>query len=98
MIKVPGNGPVIDNVGNYINIESSVLIIIGLLLCIVIAFTVGLIVQWFVRLAFSFNPGNTLKYWGGIWGGFAITAILYFLLIKGAKGSARISADALKYI
>jgi hypothetical protein len=51
-----------------------------------------------VRLAFSFNQGKTLKYWGGIWGGFAITSILYFLLIKGAKGSTLISADALEYI
>jgi len=98
MVKTTGSDPGIDSIGNYINIESSVLIIIGIFLSIVIAFTVGLIVQWVVRLAFSFDHGRTLKYWGGIWGGFAITAILYFLLIKGAKGSTIISADILNYI
>ena len=42
--------------------------------------------------------GRSLKYWAGIWGGFAITAILFFLLIKGAKGSTLVSADMLEYI
>jgi hypothetical protein len=36
----------------------SLLIIVGIFLSIVIAFNVGLIVQWFVRLAFSFNQGS----------------------------------------
>ncbi len=98
MMKVTGADSGTDSIGNYINIESSVLIIIGIFLSIVIAFNVGLIVQWFVRLAFSFNQETTLKYWGGIWGGFAITAILYFLLIKGAKGSTLISPETLEYI
>ncbi len=97
-MKVAGAESGTDSIGNYINIESSVLIIVGIFLSIVIAFNVGLIVQWFVRLAFSFNQGTTLKYWVGIGGGFAITAILYFLLIKGAKGSTLISPEALDYI
>ncbi len=98
LMKVAGTESGTDSIGNYINIESSVLIIIGIFLSIVIAFNIGFLVQWFVRLAFSFNQGTTLKYWGGIWGGFALTAILYFLLIKGAKGSTLISAEALDYI
>lgn len=98
MLKVAGSDSEIDSIGNYINIESSVLIILGIFLSIVIAFTVGLIIQWFLRLAFSFNQGATLKFWGGLWGGIAITAILYFLLIKGAKGSTLISAESLDYI
>jgi len=82
-------------VGEFINVESSVLIIAGIFLSVVIAFTVGTIVQWIVRLAFSFNRKRTHKYWTGVWGGFAITAILYFLLIKGAKGSTLISENML---
>ncbi len=74
------------------------MIIIGIFLLVVIAFSVGMIVQWIVRLAFSFNVKKTYKYWTGIWGGFAITAILFFLLIKGAKGSSLVSPDMLTYI
>ena len=85
-------------VGDFININSSVMIIVGIFLSVVIAFSVGLIIQWMVRLLFSFNVKKTAKYWTGLWGGFAITAILYFLLIKGAKGSTLISADTLALI
>ena len=88
----------IHKVSDFINVESSVMIIVGIFLSVVIAFSVGMIVQWFVRLAFSFNVKKTFKYWTGIWGGFAITAILFFLLIKGAKGSTLISAEMLANI
>jgi len=88
----------IHQVSDYINVNSSVMIIVGIFLSVVIAFSVGMIVQWIVRLAFSFNVKKTFKYWTGIWGGFAITAILFFLLIKGAKGSTLISADMLESI
>ncbi len=82
----------------YINIGSSLMIIIGIFLSIVIAFNAGLIIQWIVRIAFSFNVRNSSKYLSSIWGGFAITSILYFLIIKGAKGSTLVSTDALDYI
>jgi len=85
-------------VSDYINVESSVMIIVGIFLSVVIAFSVGMIIQWIVRLAFSFNVKKTFKYWTGVWGGFAITAILFFLLIKGAKGSTLISAEMLATI
>jgi phosphate/sulfate permease len=96
--KITKSDSVANTVGTYINIESSVMIIVGIFLSVVIAFSVGMVVMWFVRLAFSFNVKKTDKYWTGLWGGFAITAILYFLLIKGAKGSTLVSADLLFYI
>jgi len=88
----------LDSVGTFINIESSVLIVVGIFLSVIIAFNVGMIIQWIVRLAFSFNVKKSAKYWTGAWGGFAITAILYFLLIKGAKGSTLVTSEMLTYI
>jgi phosphate/sulfate permease len=96
--KVTSNDMTLDNIGTYINIESSVMIVVGIFLSVIIAFNVGLIIQWIVRLAFSFNVKGSSKYWTGLWGGFAITAILYFLLIKGAKGSTLISPEILSFI
>ncbi|MCK5066459.1 MAG: inorganic phosphate transporter [Bacteroidales bacterium] len=89
---------VVHEMSDYINVESSVMIIVGIFLSVIIAFSVGMIIQWIVRLAFSFNVKKTYKYWTGVWGGFAITAILYFLLIKGAKGSTLVSAEMLTFI
>jgi phosphate/sulfate permease len=96
--KVSRSVDKLHEVSDFINVNSSVMIIVGIFLSVVIAFSVGMIVQWIVRLAFSFNVKKTHKYWTGLWGGFAITAILYFLLIKGAKGSTLISADMLASI
>lgn len=83
---------------NYINSDSAMLIIAGIFLSVIIAFTVGLLIMGLVRFMFSFNYIKTNKYWGGIWGGFAVTAILYFLLIKGAKGSNLVGSDVLDYL
>lgn len=96
--KITRSDAIANNVGTFINVESSVMIIVGIFLSVIIAFTVGMIVQWIVRLAFSFNIKKTYKFWTGIWGGFAITAILYFLLIKGAKGSSLVTPEMLTYI
>lgn len=98
LFKVVSAVDSIHKVSDHINIESSVMIIVGIFLSVIVAFSIGMIVQWIVRLAFSFNVNKTFKYWTGLWGGFAITAILFFLLIKGAKGSTLISGDTLAYI
>ena len=75
------------NVGTFINTNKAVLIISGILLSVIVAFSVGAFVQWISRLIFSFDYSKTYKYYGAIWGSFAITAITYFILIKGIKGS-----------
>ncbi len=98
IFKMSGGAADGGGVEAYINIENSVLIIAGIFLSVVVAFNAGLIVQWIVRLVFSFNPGNSSRFWSGIWGGFAVTAILYFLLIKGAGGSTLISEGMLSFI
>jgi phosphate/sulfate permease len=79
----------------YINSGKALAIISGILLSVVIAFTIGAIVQFIARLLFSFNYKRNLKYFGAIWGGIAITAITYFILIKGANGASFMS-DATK--
>jgi hypothetical protein len=63
-------------------------IIAGILLSVVVAFTVGVIVQYLTRLLFTFDYKKNFKYFGAVWGGFAISAITYFMLIKGAKGAS----------
>ena len=98
VFKIASADAVTGGLGTYINIESSVLIVVGIFLSVIIAFSMGMIIQWIVRLAFSFNLKNSYKYWSGIWGGFAITTILYFLLIKGAKGSTLVSSEMLLFI
>ncbi len=74
--------------GEYINSDKALAIISGILLSVVIAFTAGVIVQYLTRLIFSFDYEKKMKYLGAIWGGLAIAAITYFMLVKGSKGAS----------
>ncbi|MCF8368367.1 MAG: inorganic phosphate transporter [Bacteroidales bacterium] len=85
-------------ISEYINSAKALAIISGILLSVVISFTVGAIIQYFARLLFTFNYKKKLKYFGALWGGFAITAITYFILIKGAKGASFMSEETKDYI
>ena len=98
LVKVNRLGLSVSEISNYINSAKALAIISGILLSVVIAFTVGSIVMYLTRLAFTFKYKNTFKYFGAIWGGIAITAITYFILIKGAKGSSFLSSDTTTWI
>lgn len=95
ILKTTGN---IADLGVYINTAKALAIISGILLSVIIAFTCGMIVQFFTRLIFSFNYEKNLKYFGALWGGVATTAIVYFILVKGAKGASFMTETTLKWI
>ena len=76
------------NLSDFINFSSAFTIIVGIFLSILVSFTVGAAIQYFIRLAFTFDVEKQLQKFGGIFSGVAITSITYFLLIKGVKGSA----------
>ncbi|WP_282037385.1 inorganic phosphate transporter [Saccharicrinis aurantiacus] len=86
------------SLSEYINTAKALAIISGILLSVIVAFSVGAIVQYITRLIFSFNYQNRLKYIGAVWGGVAITAITYFILIKGAKGASFMTSDTKEWI
>lgn len=68
-----------------LNTEKALSVIIGIFLSVAIAFFFGTVVQFISRMIFSFNYRHNLKWKAGVYGGVCATAIVYFLLIKGAK-------------
>ncbi|MCP9198643.1 inorganic phosphate transporter [Gramella sp. GC03-9] len=82
----------------YINTAKATEIIVGILMAVVIAFAVGAFVQYISRFIFSFQFEKKLKYFGAIFGGVSLTAILYFILIKGMKSVPFISDSMMEYI
>jgi len=68
-----------------LNTEKALSVILGIFLSVAIAFVFGTLVQFLSRMIFSFNYRSKLKWKIGIFGGICATAIIYFLLIKGAK-------------
>lgn len=68
-----------------LNTEKALSVILGIFLSVAIAFVFGTLVQFLSRVIFTFNYKSKLKWKIGIFGGLCATAIVYFLLIKGAK-------------
>lgn len=82
----------------YINIESTFSIIAGIFLSIFIAFTAGILVQYLARMVFSFQYENRLAQFGALFSGLGITSIVYFLLIKGMKGTTLFDPTFIEWI
>ena len=88
IIKITNNdNENLSAIWNYINYETATEIIVGILLSVVVAFTVGAIVQYFSRLIYTFNFETRPAYIHSLFGGIAITAISYFIVIKGLQGT-----------
>ena len=81
-----------------LNTEKALQVILGIFLSVAIAFVFGTIVQFISRLIFSFNYKNNLKWKIGIFGGICITAIIYFLLLKGAKTLTFMTPEVKQFI
>ncbi len=77
----------IADIWSYINDKKAMEIISGIVISVIVAFTVGAIVQYFSRLIYSFDFDKRPAYINALFGGFAITAITYFIIIKGLKGT-----------
>lgn len=91
------------SLGDLLNTEKALSVILGIFLSVPIAFIFGAVVQWVARMVFSFTYrvnggttdvkgdmgsllGSSLKI--GVFGGIAVTSIIWFLLINGLKNSS----------
>lgn len=72
-------------IGDLLNTEKALSVILGIFLSVAIAFVFGSLVQFIARLIFTFEYKSRLKWKVGIFGGLACTAIVYFMLLKGIK-------------
>ena len=82
----------------YINTAKALAIISGILLSVVIAFVVGALLQFVSRMVFTFDFQGRLNRFGAVWGGFALAAIVYFILIKGSKGASFLTPETVAWI
>ncbi|HQB77882.1 MAG TPA: inorganic phosphate transporter [Tenuifilaceae bacterium] len=98
LIKISNNGESFANLNNYINSAKALAIISGILISVVVAFLAGSIIQYITRIIFTFQYEKNFKYFGSIWGGIALTAITYFILMKGVEGSPIIEPEVMAYI
>ena len=79
--------------GDLLNTGKALSVIMAIFVSVAIAFFFGTLVQWLARILFTFNYKPRLKYMIGLFGGVAVTSIIYFILIKGLKDSAFMTPD-----
>jgi phosphate/sulfate permease len=87
-----------DSWSTIINYSSAVTIIAGIFLSVFLSFIVGSIIQHVARIIFTFNFKENLRKYGAIFSGVAISTIVYFLLIKGVKGSSLVTDVQVKWV
>ncbi|MBQ2878042.1 MAG: inorganic phosphate transporter [Bacteroidaceae bacterium] len=92
------SGTMDASIVDLLNTDKALTMIISIFLSVAIAFVFGLVVQWISRMIFTFHFRRNLASKIGIFGGIAVTSILYFMVIKGLKGSSLVSADVKAYI
>ena len=86
LIKVFSNGEELIELSKYINVTKATEIILGILLSVFVAFSIGAVVQYFSRLFLSFEYNNS-KFINALFGGIGLTSITYFIFMKGIKGT-----------
>jgi len=87
IIKISESSGDFGDIVNYINTKKAIQIISGILLSVVVALTVGAIVQWFSRLFLTYEFEKKAMWVSALFGGIALSAITYFILMKGIKGT-----------
>ncbi|MBC6997374.1 inorganic phosphate transporter [Cytophaga sp. FL35] len=98
IVKIFSNDDSLGDLGSYINTDKATEIILGILLSVVIAFTIGALVQFVSRLLISFKFDQKPKWVSAIFGGFAVTSIIYFIIVKGLKSAAIFTPETLAFI
>lgn len=112
LLKIIGGATAADGtlltLGDLLNTEKALSVILGIFLSVGIAFVLGTLVQWIARLVFTFTyrvNGKTTDASGnmggltssslkiGIFAGIAVTSIIWFLLINGLKNSTLMTPE-----
>lgn len=98
ILKIIGDETGLLSLGDMMNTEKALSVIMGIFLSVAIAFIAGTLVQYISRIIYSFNYKKHLSWTIGIFGGISVTSLSYFVLIKGLKSAPFMSAESLAWI
>ena len=87
LIKIFSDSGNLTELSNYINTEKAAQIILGILLSVFIAFTIGALIQWLSRAILTYDFLQKSKWVNALFGGISLAAMSNFILIKGIKGT-----------
>jgi phosphate/sulfate permease len=88
LIKIFSGDQTLMDLASYINTGKVLAIITSILLSVGIAFVTGAVIQFFMRMVFTFDYSKSLRRYGGLLGGMALAVITYFAMLKGVSHAA----------
>ena len=87
LIKLSALDSSFVELSDYINTSKATQIIFGIFFSVIVAFSIGALIQFISRIILSFKFEEKAKWMGSLFGGIALTSIFYFIVIKGLKGT-----------
>ncbi|MCF0202417.1 MAG: inorganic phosphate transporter [Bacteroidaceae bacterium] len=96
MLKVMGDSSL--SLGILLNTDKAFQVIIAIFMSVAVAFVFGWIVQYITRIIFTFTYSKGARIRQGVFAGLSLTAIVYFLLINGLKGSSLMTPQLKAFI
>jgi len=87
LIKISSTTGDLSDLINYINTSKAIQIIFGIVLSVIVALTIGAIVQWISRLFLTYEFEKNANWVSALFSGIALSVITYFILMKGIKGT-----------
>jgi phosphate/sulfate permease len=97
-IKVMALNGIFADVFAYLNTERVVTIVSSIGISILFAFVFGVTIQFITRLIFTFDYERRFHRIGAVYTSAGLTGIVYFILVKGAKGSAILTVGQMDWI
>lgn len=98
IIRIVGDETGLLSLGDMMNTEKALSVILGIFLSVAVAFITGTFVQYVSRLIFSFNYKKRLSWTIGVFGGISVTSLAYFTLIKGLKSAPFMTTESMAWI
>ncbi|HPE40111.1 MAG TPA: inorganic phosphate transporter [Bacteroidales bacterium] len=94
--QAPADAPL--TYGILLNTEKALQVVLAIFISVALAFAFGALIMYITRIVFTFQYKPKMKYLAGIFGGVALTSILYFMLLKGVKDTSFMSSNAKLWI
>ena len=94
--QAPSDAPL--TYGMLLNTEKALQVVLAIFISVALAFAFGAFIMYITRIVFTFQYKPKMKYLAGIFGGVALTSILYFMLLKGVKDTSFMSPNAKLWI
>lgn len=98
VLKIWGDTSGALSLGDLMNTEKAFSVIMGIFLSVAVAFIAGTLVQYIARMIFTFNYKKHLAWTIGVFGGVAVTALSYFILIMVLESAPFMPPATLEWI